>query len=119
MNNVAYNIDCVEYMKMCEDNAFDLAIVDPPYGNADGEFKRKDGSRFGGQFDRYKKPVERHGGAWAKKYGYKIISWDDAPGEDYFKELFRISKNQIIWGGKLFPTSTDKVFSDLGKADYQ
>lgn len=32
----------------------------------------------------------------------KIVAWDVAPGDDYFKELFRISRNQVIWGGELF-----------------
>lgn len=47
------NIDCVEYMRTLPDNFFDVAICDPPYGDADSE---KIGGRFGGIFDRYKKP---------------------------------------------------------------
>lgn len=46
--NKAYNMDCVEYLKVLPDKAFDLAVVDPPYGNGGGEFKRTDKSRFGG-----------------------------------------------------------------------
>lgn len=48
--NCAINIDCMEYMRDIPDNAFDLAVVDPPYGDgADGN-----PDRFGGRFDRYK-----------------------------------------------------------------
>ena len=76
------NIDCMEYMKSLDDNAFELAIVDPPYGlNIAKEKPRKSGRWNYGQ------PRE----------------WDSLPpGEDYFKELFRVSKNQIIWGGNYF-----------------
>lgn len=47
--------------------------------------------------------VSRTGGAWAAKYNKKIIGWDVAPTEEYFKELFRVTKNQIIWGANYFP----------------
>lgn len=46
--------------------------------------------------------VARTGGTWAAKYGKKIIAWDIAPGQEYFDELFRVSKQQIIWGGNYF-----------------
>ncbi len=70
------NMDCMEYMKGLEDNAFDLALVDPPYGIG---------------FDK-------------KIRDTKTKGWDsDIPCDDYFKELFRVSKNQIIWGGNYFP----------------
>lgn len=75
-----YNGDCVEGMKKMPDKYFDLAIVDPPYGGAGTD-------------------IERTGGKWAEKYGKKIKTWDIAPDKDYFDELFRVSKNQIIWGG--------------------
>lgn len=54
--------------------------------------------------------VSRTGGEWAKKYGKKIISWDYAPNEEYFKELFRVSKNQIIWGGNYFSLPPTRCF---------
>lgn len=50
---IALNIDCMEYMKSIPDKAFDLAVVDPPYGDAGQDFKRSDKSRFGGVFDKY------------------------------------------------------------------
>ena len=74
-----YNEDCIEVMKRYEDNYFDIAIVDPPYGldiNSSGtHFKEK----------------------------YEIKDWDKAtPNDEYFTELKRVSKNQIIWGGNYF-----------------
>lgn len=96
-----YNMDCMEGMKEFPDKYFDLAIVDPPYGGGNNEYDatRK---RYGGWFSKYfdkEIEVERTGGTWAKKYGNNICKWDVAPNKEYFDELFRISKNQIIWGG--------------------
>ena len=51
-----YNMDCLEGMKEFPDNYFDLAIVDPPYGDAGGGWKSNDGTRFGQRFDRYREP---------------------------------------------------------------
>lgn len=79
------NEDNMDLMARYPDKYFDLAIVDPPYGT----------------FDETKK-IERTGGTWSKKYTKKVKQWDFAPQPEYFKELFRISKNQIIWGGNYF-----------------
>lgn len=57
------------------------------------EWEKK--TRFGPHFDKYKKPGRTGDGK-------KIIDWDIAPGKEYFDELFRISKHQIIWGGNYF-----------------
>jgi site-specific DNA-methyltransferase (adenine-specific) len=94
------NEDNMELMKRYPDNYFDLAIVDPPYGIGwDKEFSimsagiRKDGSIR-------KDPTwnGRH-----KKKIYKSKEWDNKrPNNEYFEELKRISKNQIIWGGNYF-----------------
>ena len=127
-----YNMDCMEAMKEFPDGFFDLAIVDPPYGDGGtniGGRGLEDGStgtrwnRFGQRFDRYKLPNQtgggvsrqvagccRPGGTWAEKFGKKIIAWDVAPGEDYFKELFRVSRNQIIWGGNYFALPPARCF---------
>jgi site-specific DNA-methyltransferase (adenine-specific) len=79
----------MEYMKTLPDNAFDLAIVDPPYGINFGEFNRTNRTSTG-------KTI--------KADKYKNNNWDDSiPNDDYFEELFRISKNQIVWGGNYFP----------------
>ena len=76
------NIDCMEYMRTLPDKAFDLAIVDPPYG------------------------IERDGhngvisSGW-KKHEWK--GWDNAtPTADYFSQLKRVSVNQVVWGANYF-----------------
>lgn len=80
-----YNMDCLEGMRQFPDNYFELAIVDPPYGIGASNYTR------GGT---------QHGHAIAESKRYTIKDWDDQkPGEEYFYELFRVSKNQIIWGG--------------------
>ena len=56
------------------------------------------------------KSVERTGGTWAEKYGKKIIAWDVAPGKEYFDELFRVSRNSIIWGGNYFDLPPTRCF---------
>ena len=128
-----YNADCMEAMKEFPDNFFDLAVVDPPYGDAgagggttgseDCGTDTKRWNRFGQRFDRYKQIsmgwVSRTGGTWAEKYGKKIIEWDVAPGKEYFDELFRVSRNQIIWGGQLLRSTSDTVLPDLAKAKNQ
>jgi len=80
------NIDCMEYMRMMPDKAFDLAIVDPPYGI--GESGDTNKSR----------------GKLAVSKDYKAFSGGDvsAPESAYFEELKRVSKNQIIWGANHF-----------------
>ena len=78
-------------MKTLEDNAFDLAIVDPPYGiDYDKQQNKMSGS---GRIS--------NGGQWKK---YKTTKWDEnIPTKEYFTELIRVSKNQIIWGGNYYP----------------
>ena len=107
-----YNMDCMEGMKEFPDNYFDLAIVDPPYGGGSKDYDATQ-QRFGGWFSKYfdnEVKAERTGGTWAKKYGNNICEWDIAPNEDYFKELFRVSKNQIIWGGNYFQLPPTRCF---------
>lgn len=82
--------DCMEYMATVPDKYFDLAIVDPPYGIGD---KFKGGKSGKMQFNEV---VEK--------------GWDCVPSDDYFKELFRVSKNQIIWGGNYFDLSPTRCF---------
>jgi site-specific DNA-methyltransferase (adenine-specific) len=76
-----YNCDCMEFMKTIPDQYYDLAIVDPPYNLGN-------------------KLV--NGGTWAKKWKEKGADWDIAPKKEYLEELFRVSKNWIIWGGNYF-----------------
>lgn len=79
------NCDCMEYMATLEDNAFDLAIVDPPYGIDAG-------NAFSGE-------ERKSGNGAAKKTAFTKKDWDKSiPTENYFIELTRVSKNQIIWG---------------------
>jgi len=89
-------MDCLEAMKDMEDNAFDLAIVDPPYGLGDRLVK---GGAKGGM------------GTMKNLADDKVTTWDDKiPPPEYFTELQRVSKNQIIWGGNYF-------LDYLGKTD--
>jgi len=87
-----FNLDCLEGMKQYPDNYFDLAVVDPPYGiNVDA---RKDHGK------------KRSTKSAAKSKNYEIKGWDiDVPNEEYFIELFRVSKNQIVWGVNYYPYS--------------
>lgn len=106
--NRAYNMDCMDGMSEFPDKYFDLAVVDPPYGGGghDVQAERQEPLR------RPIRPIQagRTGGTWAAKFGKKIISWDCAPGEDYFRELFRVSKEQIIWGGNYFGLPPTRCF---------
>ena len=80
------NEDNMLLMSRFPDNYFNLAIVDPPYGiGIDGQ----------------KKSVNKNPKHNRKEHVKK--SWDDSiPSKEYFDELFRVSKNQIIWGGNYF-----------------
>ena len=86
-NNITlYNMDCMELLKNTPDNYYDLAIVDPPYGIIE-KSNRKNIAK----------------GQSAKRTKYDQSLWDfEKPSEDYFNELFRVSKNQIIWGFNYF-----------------
>lgn len=87
MISEVHNIDCMEYMKQFPDKYFELAIVDPPYGLG----KRL--SQRGGKHKNTKFAVLYENSS----------QWDnEIPNEEYFNELFRISKNQIIWGANYY-----------------
>jgi site-specific DNA-methyltransferase (adenine-specific) len=64
----------------------------------------------GGIFDNPEISAERTGGTRANKYGTSVRHWDIAPPPEYFKELFRVSKNQIIWGGNYFNLPPTRCF---------
>ncbi len=98
----------MEIMRCYPDKYFDLAVVDPPYGGGGEKHLSLAGGSAGDSTAI--KPITRTGGRWAKKFGKKIISWDYAPGEEYFTELFRVSKNQIIWGGNYFGLPPNRCF---------
>ena len=84
--SIALNIDCMEYMATLPDKAFDLAIVDPPYGIGESGANNHTRSKL----------------AVAKDY--KQFAGDDlkAPDKEYFEQLMRVSKNQIIFGANHF-----------------
>jgi site-specific DNA-methyltransferase (adenine-specific) len=85
--NKIHNQDCLEAMKLMKDNQFDLAIVDPPYG------------------------IDINSSGRLGHYGGKGKSWDSKiPSQEYFKELERVSKNQIIWGGNYFYLKPTRCF---------
>ena len=87
-----YNMDCMEYMKSVPDKFFELAVVDPPYGldkkSTHGRGKLKNRCLNRGN----------------------IQKWDIRPSKGYFDELFRVSRNQIIWGGNYFPLPPTRCF---------
>ena len=90
--NEAYNIDCMAYMKTLPDKAFELAIVDPPYGIGES----------GERSNRPHKTKKCPNPLGAIK-SYSLKNWDNSPpNKDYFAEVRRVSKNQIIWGANHF-----------------
>jgi len=108
-----FHADCMEIMKQYPDKYFDLAIVDPPYGIGASDYKR------GGT---------QHGNSKAKCKEYGSKNWDNAtPTTEYWNELKRISKNQIVWGANHFISDIpfnsscwivwDKENGDNGYAD--
>lgn len=97
--SIAENRDCMEAMAEFPDKFFDLAIVDPPYGiNINMNMGRRKG----------------------KRRAHEDKKWDQStPNHSYFKELFRVSNNQIIWGGNYFelPTTKSWIFWDKNVPD--
>ncbi len=97
--SIVHNRDCMEAMREMPDKAFELAVVDPPYGIG------MDGGNVGYKgFNNFEKK-----------------NWDKAiPSPEYFTELFRVSANQIIWGGNYFPLPPARCFLiwDKGEGFY-
>jgi site-specific DNA-methyltransferase (adenine-specific) len=96
-----FNEDCIQVMKRYPDKYFDLAVVDPPYGIG---------------YDGQRKSTSKHGGRRAKEFK----GWDNkTPEKNYWHELFRVSKNQIVWGANYFtqylPPSMGWIFWDKGQ----
>lgn len=83
--NKIYCMDALEFLRNLPDKSVDLILTDPPYGIGEAAGKNKSRSNL----------------AVSKDYGTK--DWDNAiPTEEVFKEIFRVSKNQIIFGGNYF-----------------
>mgnify|MGYP002345715063 FL=1 len=95
----------MDYMRTLEDKAFDLAIVDPPYG-----------------IERFKTAQNETTGVYAKRGSWKVgdaKNWNnEKPSKEYFEELFRVSKNQIIWGANNFELPTTEYFCVWDKQQY-
>jgi site-specific DNA-methyltransferase (adenine-specific) len=92
------NEDNMELMARYPDNYFDLSIVDPPYGIG------RNGMNMGNSV-----------------FNKDDKKWDNSiPTNEYFDELFRVSKNQIIWGGNYFPLPQSQYFAiwDKGETMY-
>lgn len=87
-----FHCDCMEYMRSLPDKFFSLAIVDPPYG-----LGKKSMTGCG----KLKNRILNQSEMW---------KWDVAPDSDYFEELFRVSCNQIIWGGNYFKLPPTRCF---------
>ena len=82
-----YNMDCMDAMMEFPDKFFDLAICDPPYG----------GVTQGGYMSN-----QVSGGIARNRNDYHLALWNqNKPAAEYFRELKRVSRNQIIWGGEL------------------
>lgn len=112
MKNNYFNADCMIGMKEYPDKYFELAIVDPPYGiNAPkmsmGTHKTRKGDGYPGEStaDKIRKGRLNQGSGKLKNRVLNTMNcdWDFAPPPiEYFKELFRVSQNQIIFGGNYF-----------------
>ena len=102
--SVVYNEDCLEGLKRFSDNYFDLAIVDPPYGIG------ADKAQNAAAAQREKANGKSKAGRGWK--AYKETDWDnETPSAEYWRELRRVSKNQIVWGGNYF---TDHLEPKMG-----
>ena len=110
-----YLEDCVKALKRFNDNHFDLAIVDPPYGiGADKAQNNTALSRIKAE------GKSKAGRGWKL---YHETNWDnETPTAEYWAELFRVSKNQIVWGGNYFteylPPKMGWILWDKGQRDF-
>lgn len=98
MTQSALHTDCLEFMQSCKDAQFDLAVVDPPYG-----IRGITGRNVS------------HGRGKLKNRIFHLksesfLKWDVAPKQEYFDQLFRVSKNQVIWGGNYFKLPPTRGF---------
>jgi len=110
-----YLEDCVTALKRYADNHFDLAIVDPPYGIG------ADKAQNNAAMQRIKAEGKSKAGRGWKLYA--DTDWDnETPNAEYWLELFRVSKNQIVWGGNYFtdylPPSMGWIMWDKGQRDF-
>ena len=108
--NKIYCGDCLDFMREMPDKSVDLVLTDPPYGI--GENHKKNNSRAN--------PTYKWRDAHPTDYGE--YNWDEsAPSKEYFNEIFRVSKDQIIFGGNYFnlpPTSCWIIWDKKSLCDY-
>ena len=110
-----YLEDCTKALKRFPDKHFDLAIVDPPYGIG------ADKAQNNAAMQRIKADGKSKAGRGWKLYA--DTDWDnETPKAEYWQELFRVSKNQIVWGGNYFtdylPPSMGWIMWDKGQRDF-
>lgn len=103
MKNEVFNMDCIEGMKNYPDKYFDLAVVDPPYGlglrTVNGGSKKNTQTKY--------------------ILDLKNKNWDnEIPKIEYWENLFRVSKNQIVWGGNYFGLPAHRTFIVWDKMTY-
>lgn len=120
LTSEVFLMDCIQGMKNYPDNFFDLAIVDPPYGINATKMQmgsapnRNEAGQYPGTSTAVKvKGRLNSGGGKLKnrKLNQSQIDWDnETPTKEYFDELFRVSKNQIIWGGNYFDLPPTRCF---------
>lgn len=94
-----YKIDCLPFMKKCEYKRYDVGVVDPPYGIKESSKNHKSRNT----------PIKQKNGTLLKAPDNNYIkkTWDnEIPSDEYFSELKRITKNQIIWGANYFKALT-------------
>lgn len=126
------NADCMDILKELPNKCIDLILTDPPYGGGAicGKAVKEGVSAVcltntisvartgGGYFAKYRPPARKdwHG---KKKYSQQggvfekadITHWDFAPDQTYFDEMFRVSKEQVIWGGNYFALPPTRCFN--------
>jgi site-specific DNA-methyltransferase (adenine-specific) len=114
-SSLVYLEDCIEGMKRYAENYFDLAVVDPPYGIG------ADKAQNNAAMQRIKAEGKTKAGRGWKLY--TDTDWDnEIPTFEYWEQLFRVSKNQIVWGGNYFteylPPSMGWIMWDKGQRDF-
>jgi site-specific DNA-methyltransferase (adenine-specific) len=112
--STVYLMDCIEGMKQFPDKIFDLVVVDPPYDFSCSKtsYVNKN-TKFSNRFQRFGGDKDKGGFVVGGNYPNSLMK---PPSKEYFNEIFRVSKNQIIWGGQTFanllPNSMEWIFWD-------
>lgn len=109
IENTILCMDCNDFLKECPDKWFDLVLTDAPYGGGGTEEAFSNGgNRFGGRFEKYDVMIAEGIGDGDVE---KATDWDYAPPQETFNEMFRVSKNQIFWGGNYFDLPPTRCFN--------